>query len=152
MRELLLSWIYKIYRLRWRVTRPITVGVRILLVQDGQVLLVRHTYQPGWYLPGGGVKRGETTEQAARREAAEETGAILGELRLHGIFAIFDSGKSDHALVFTCEQFQRTADKDWEISEARFFDLHALPPDIADGNQRRVEEYLRGPGPYFGRW
>jgi 8-oxo-dGTP pyrophosphatase MutT (NUDIX family) len=100
-----LNLVFTIYRLRWRITRPVTIGVRLILIQNGQALLVRHTYQPGWYLPGGGVKRNETLEQSARREAAEEAGAILGEIRLHGIFTLYYSGKSDHTVVFACEQF-----------------------------------------------
>ena len=60
---------YRIYRLHWRVTRPLVLGVRLILIQDGQVLLVKHTYQPFWYFPGGLVQRGETLAQAAMREA-----------------------------------------------------------------------------------
>ena len=54
--------------------RPVTVGVRVMLIRDGQVLLIRHSYLRGWYLPGGGLKRGESMEAAARREAREESG------------------------------------------------------------------------------
>ena len=70
--------LYNINRLRYRVIRPVTVGVRLILEKGQAVLLVKHTYQYDWYLPGGGVKRGETLEGAARREAAEELGAELG--------------------------------------------------------------------------
>jgi 8-oxo-dGTP pyrophosphatase MutT (NUDIX family) len=51
------------------------------------VLLVRHSYTPGWYFPGGGVDTGETSADAARRELIEETGLeALGELKLIGFF------------------------------------------------------------------
>ena len=53
-----------------RRTRGMTLGVRALLVADGGVVLVRHTYTPGWYLPGGGVERGESVAEAVRREVA----------------------------------------------------------------------------------
>ena len=44
-----------------RLTRAKTLGVRVLVqAEAGRVLLVRHTYLDGWYLPGGGVDGGET--------------------------------------------------------------------------------------------
>jgi len=96
----LLTLAYRANRVRYFLTRPLTMGVKLLLVKDGAFLLVQHSYQRGWHLPGGGVKRGETLEQAARREAREELGATLDELRLAGIYSHFGEYKSDHMVVF----------------------------------------------------
>lgn len=63
-----------LYRAKWRLLRPITTGVRVMVLNGDQVLLIRHTYQRGWFMPGGGLKRNETLEEAARRELREETG------------------------------------------------------------------------------
>src|SRR5689334_13065986 len=63
----------KAARLVWRITKPRTVGVRaVLLDQDDRIALVRHTYTDHWYLPGGGVKKGESIKAALLRELAEE--------------------------------------------------------------------------------
>lgn len=63
----------KAARIYWRLTKPRTIGVRaVLLDSDDRVALVRHTYTDQWYLPGGGVKKGESMEAALRRELEEE--------------------------------------------------------------------------------
>ena len=61
----------------FRLQRGITLGVRAAVIDDQRrVLLVRHTYAPGWLLPGGGVERGETVFNAVKRELKEESGII----------------------------------------------------------------------------
>jgi 8-oxo-dGTP pyrophosphatase MutT (NUDIX family) len=144
---------YLLYRIYVFFFRPVGTGVRILLIQNGQVLLVRHTYIKGWYMPGGGIKRGETAEEAARREAREETGSELGELRLMGIYSNFETQKSDHNILFLCEGFQWNHTHDQEIAEARLFPLSTLPDDLPPGHRRRIEEYAAGvESPSFGQW
>ena len=64
--------------------RPI-VAVGVLLLDGDRVLLVQRARPPAvgrWTVPGGKVELGETLEEAALRELAEETGlsATLGPL------------------------------------------------------------------------
>lgn len=131
-------------KLYWRVFRPLTLGVKVLLVQDGQVLLVRHSYQDGWFLPGGGVQRGETVETAVHREAREELGATMINVRLMGVFSNVREYKNDHVIVFVCEAFTIAGADSEEIAEVRFFPLRQLPPSISEGTRRRVADYVTG--------
>jgi 8-oxo-dGTP pyrophosphatase MutT (NUDIX family) len=133
--------------------RPIALGVRVMMVQEDQVLLVRHTYIEGWYMPGGGIKRGETSDQAARREAREETGASLDNLRLVGVYASFKDWKNDHNVLFLSTDFNISGEHDREIAEFRFFPLNALPADLVPGHRRKVEDYRDGKQTEtFGEW
>jgi 8-oxo-dGTP pyrophosphatase MutT (NUDIX family) len=133
--------------------RPIRMGVRVIMVRDGRVWLVRQTYVPGWYLPGGGLKKNETLEEAARREAREETGADLGSVSLFGAYSNFTEWKSDHNILFLCTDFEFKGKPDSEIAELRDFALDDLPDDLWHGHRRRLEEYRAGvTSPQVGMW
>jgi len=145
--------LYLAYRIYCFFFRPLTLGVRVMMIQNEQVLLVRHTYIEGWYLPGGGVKRGETLDHAARREAHEETGATLNNLRLVGAYTNFKEWKSDHNILFLSTDFTISGEHDCEIAEIRFFSLDALPADLLSGHRQRLEQYWdRKPLDPFGEW
>ncbi len=152
IKHLLLRGAYLALNVRRMIFQPVTLGVRVLLVRNGEVLLVRHTYRDGWFLPGGGVKRRESLEAAAHREAREEVGATIGEMRLMGAFSNFAEAKSDHVVVFASETFELAANESAEIAEARFFPLAALPKDVSEGSLRRIEEYGGVGSPAAGRW
>ncbi len=149
----LLRWAYRLYQVFIFLVRPVTLGTRIMMVRNGEVLLVRHVYIDGWYLPGGAVDRGETLDAAARREACEETGAELHNLRLVGAYTNFREWKSDHNILFLSTDFTLSGKPDHEIAELRLFPMKELPPDTWPGHRRRIEEYLAGTtSPQFGEW
>ncbi len=146
MRRRLLRVAYALYGLKWRLLRPITLGVRLMLVQDGCVLLICHSYQNDWTFPGGGVKRGESLRAAVLREAREEVGAvILDEPYLMGIYTNFQAGKSDHVALFVSESWRLAEPSDrWEIEARALFALSALPVSESGTLQVRVWEYQAG--------
>lgn len=154
LRRALLRFAYRVYGLRWQLLRPVTVGVRMMLVQDGTVILIRHSYQEFWLFPGGGVKTGESLLQAGMREAREEVGAVvLDTPRLLGIFSNFGEGKSDHVALFVSESYRLEAPTDrWEIEERLVVPLDKLPADTPVSIRRHIQQYRDGSHGLTGEW
>ncbi|AHE52498.1 hypothetical protein NX02_03720 [Sphingomonas sanxanigenens DSM 19645 = NX02] len=143
--------IIKAARLWWRIRRPRTLGVRALLHDaDGRIALVRHTYMPHWYLPGGGVDKGESVATALHREVAEEVGLTdIHVERIVGVYHNVREGKDDHVVLFAASvpaaQVPRLHPADpREIAEARWFAADALPADLSPATRRRIAEYRSG--------
>lgn len=134
----------------WRFSRPATLGVRgVATDADGRVLLVKHTYVPGWHLPGGGVEKGETSPAALLREMREEAGVeALEEPRLISVHANHKTFPNDHVLLFHVHAWRAVKpDSAGEIAALAFFDPASLPPDISAGTRRRLEEVFGGKPP-----
>lgn len=68
---------YPCARLVWRTINPTTRGVSIAVRHGDRLLCIRESYRRGLSLPGGGINRGETPLEAARRELREEVGLDL---------------------------------------------------------------------------
>lgn len=153
MRRTLAGAAHWMRKLGWRLFRPTTVGVRALVTDDGgRVLLVRHSYTDGWYLPGGGVARGESIIDGLRRELMEEVGIeLLGPPRLLGMYSSTLEGKSDHIGVFVVNEWRRAPRSSPEVSATEFVDASKPPADTSAATQRRLAE-ARGDRPIDFAW
>ena len=146
----------RIFQAWFRFSRPMTLGTRgIVENESGEVLLVRHTYTRGLYLPGGGVERGETVMQALIRELAEEAGVRPhSDPEMVGIYSNHRVFRNDHVVLFRipaggwreCE-----TDCAGEISEALWVNPLFPPGDATPGTKRRLAEVFAG-GPNDGHW
>jgi len=131
-----------------RYTRGLTVGVRALVLDHaGRVLLIEHSYAPGWQLPGGGVEEGETVRQALARELKEEVNVTLtGPADLHGVFFNPKASPRDHVFLFVVRNWRQDAPPppSLEIINRAFFAPDALPHDTTPGTRARIAEVLDG--------
>ena len=116
---------FPVARIWWRLTRPRHQGVVVAIYVGPDLLLVRHSYRAGWHLPGGGVRRDETPEEAARQELAEEIGLTAA--------ALFPVGVA-------------SANCDGRRNQAHFFELRLVePPKLRLDNREVIEARLISP-------
>lgn len=132
----------------WRMTRPMTLGAQgCVLTADSKVLLVKHSYRPGWHFPGGGIEKRETALIALTRELDEEANVLLkAPPELHGIFANFQAFPGDHIVLFVVRNWHQPAPPtpNREIVDHGFFSKDQLPDDIHRPTARRISEILDG--------
>ena len=115
----------------------------IISQQPGEVLLIRRANPPlGWAVPGGFVEVNESTEQAAVREAREETGL---QVTLQGLLGVYSDPSRDPrrhtiSMVYVAEAFgQAKAGSD--ATACKNFHLQNLPPDICFDHSLILQHY-----------
>ena len=149
-----LELVYQIQRWFWRVFRPRTKGVKVLLFDEaGQLLLIRNSYGRSdlFLLPGGGIRLFESPEQAAVREIKEELGCDVRGLAFVSTYESTAEGKRDSIHLFKAVAQGNLQIDGIEVQEARFYGLDCLPKAISPATRRRIEEHL-GRQPVDDNW
>ena len=132
--------------------RPLILpGAVVIILNEQNEMLLQHRSDGGWGLPGGIMELGESMEETARREVQEETGLVVGELELMGIF----SGEDFYLKVangdelYSVTAVYSTRDITGEIVidgveslDVQYFPLKELPEDLASGARSYIEPYL----------
>lgn len=113
-----------------------------LPVFNDQVLLCRRAIEPRhglWTLPAGFMENGETTEQAAAREAHEEANARLQNLHLYTVISI--PHVSQVYMLYRCELASTDFSPGVESLETRLFHEHEIPwQELAFASVRKTLE------------
>ena len=133
----------RLFHAWFRLTRPMTLGVRALVFDaDGRVLLVKHSYVPGWYLPGGGVERGEPAVRSLGRELREEGGVDPLSVRVVGVYSNHRSFRNDHVILYHVDAWREVNAQDGtEILERGFFFPDDLPEGTTKATRARLSDF-----------
>jgi 8-oxo-dGTP diphosphatase len=121
------------------------VTVDTIIEAPGGIVLIKRSNPPfGWALPGGFVEAGESLEEAACREAREETGLLVSNLRqLHTYSAPWrDPRFHTITTVFICQAKGKPRASS-DAAEARVFGLRGWERvKLAFDHRRVLEDYL----------
>jgi len=136
--------------------KKVGAGCGVLIVRDGKILLGRRHFDPAkadselhgegtWTMPGGKLEFGESFEDCAKREVAEETGLQLNNLKV--ICINNDKNKSAHFVTIGLfsDDFSgelKVMEPD-EIVEWQWFSLDNLPSPLFPPSVKIIENYNR---------
>jgi 8-oxo-dGTP diphosphatase len=120
-----------------------TVDIIIELDSGGIVLIHRKHPPPGWALPGGFIDYGESAEEAAVREALEETSLNVQLVELLHVYSDpkRDPRKHTMATVFIARASGTPCGAD-DAAEAKVFHEHDLPTSLAFDHAKILQDYF----------
>src|SRR4051812_12936113 len=139
-----------VLRAWWVIRRPRSNGVRCVLRDDEEFVLVRHSYGDArWMLPGGRLRPGESALETAAREMSQELGVECTGWRELGYF----QPRKGYWRESRDQPFRRhgtyclTADvqartlipRAAELRDAGWFTVKRLPPGCSDALDLALE-------------
>lgn len=128
-------------------------SIVFIINSDGHILMQQRKYPHGkWGLPGGLMELGESTQEMAKREVLEETGLIIGELKLFGVYSgenyLCTAQNGDEFYVVTTvytttEYHGEVLINDDESLAFEWININNLPENIAGTHKDIINDYIR---------
>ena len=118
--------------------------VDIIIEMNDKIGLIKRVNPPnGWALPGGFIDYGESVENAAVREAKEETGLDIQIHHLLGVYSSPDRDPRFHTIttvyVATGSGIPTAGDDAQEID---FFDPNKIPETLAFDHSKILKDFI----------
>ena len=124
-----------------------TVDIIIEMGSDRVVLIERKNPPYGWALPGGFVDYGETLEDAAIREAYEETGLKIKNLRQFRAYSDPNRDPRHHTITFVFVAEADTGEGSAipkasdDAKNCEIFSIEQLPENLAFDHAKILQDY-----------
>jgi 8-oxo-dGTP diphosphatase len=123
---------------------PVPTADVIIESGDRIVLIRRKHPPPGWAIPGGFIDAGETAQDAAVREALEETGLRVTLTDLLGVYSDPARDPRRHTIsTVYIGKAEGTPSGGDDAAEARLFSEGDLPSPLAFDHARILADYFR---------
>lgn len=105
--------------------------VDTIIVEDNKIVLIKrlnNPYKDHWAIPGGFVEYGEKVEDAAVREAKEETGLDIELIKLVGVYSDPNRDPRGHTVTvaYLAKIIGGTIKSDSDAKDAKFIDVNDL--------------------------
>ena len=133
----------------WPLHRNAVCGDCIIVNDKNEILLVQRATEPHlgfWGIPGGFTDYGEHPEDAAKREALEETGWSVESVKLLGVYLEDCPGdkSSEHRVsgTYVMHPIEKTGKSDSEVSDQGWFPLDNLPEKIPEAHLIRINDFI----------
>ncbi|RBW68176.1 NUDIX hydrolase [Bacillus taeanensis] len=134
-------------------SRPLilTAAAVFILDQKNRILLQHRGDTKDWGIPGGFMELGESIEEAARREAREETGFEVGELTYVDIYSgedyyfVYPNGDQVYNVIvgFMTREVkgEMVIDED-EVLDLQYFSFDNLPEKMIPTSKKMLERFI----------
>jgi ADP-ribose pyrophosphatase YjhB (NUDIX family) len=119
--------------------------VDIIIEIKGQIVLIKRKNPPrGWAIPGGFIDYGESAEAAAEREAKEETGLEVRNIKQFHTYSDPSRDPRHHTVsVVFVAQASGQPEADDDAADLALFDQNTLPELIAFDHRQILEDYFK---------
>lgn len=124
---------------------PPVPTVDVIIEVEGLIVLIRRKHPPpGWAIPGGFIDAGERAQDAAVREAFEETGLRVTLTGLLGVYSdpARDARRHTISTVYIGKAEGTPSGAD-DAAEARLFSERYLPSPLAFDHAQILADYFR---------
>jgi len=126
-----------------RDKNPLPTADIIIEIDDGIVLIERKNPPYGWAIPGGFVEYGESLEDAARREAEEETSLRVKLIEQFHTYSSPDRDPRHHTIstVFIAKANGKLKAGD-DAKRGAIFSEGNVPENLAFDHKKIIRDYF----------